>query len=61
MLAGGMVIAAPSMVPEAAASGALFVSAENAEKINLFFFIIYFYFLIYILFTSGKRIESRML
>jgi hypothetical protein len=26
MLAGGMVIAAPSMVPEAAAAGALYVS-----------------------------------
>jgi hypothetical protein len=30
MLAGGMVIAAPSMVPEAAAAGSLYVSAENA-------------------------------
>ena len=30
MLAGGMVIAAPSMVPEAAAAGQLYVSAENA-------------------------------
>ena len=31
MLAGGMTIAAPSMmVPEAAAAGALYVSAENA-------------------------------
>ena len=31
MLAGGMTIAAPSMmVPEAAATGSLFVSAENA-------------------------------
>ena len=30
MLAGGMVIAAPSMVPTAAAAGALYVSAENA-------------------------------
>jgi hypothetical protein len=27
MLAGGMVIAAPSMVPEAAAAGSLYVSA----------------------------------
>jgi hypothetical protein len=36
MLAGGMVIAAPSMVPEAAASGALFVSAENATFGNTF-------------------------
>jgi hypothetical protein len=36
MLAGGMVIAAPSMVPEAAASGALFVSAENAQFGNTF-------------------------
>jgi hypothetical protein len=36
MLAGGMVIAAPSMVPEAAASGALFVSAENAMFGNTF-------------------------
>jgi hypothetical protein len=31
MLAGGMVIGAPSMVPEAAAAGSLFVSAENAN------------------------------
>ena len=31
MLAGGMVIAAPSMVPEAAAAGQLYVSAENAQ------------------------------
>jgi hypothetical protein len=30
MLAGGMVIAAPSMVPDAAAAGSLYVSAENA-------------------------------
>jgi hypothetical protein len=30
MLAGGMVIAAPSMVPEAAAAGSLYDSAENA-------------------------------
>jgi hypothetical protein len=29
MLAGGMVIAAPSMVPEAAAAGQLYVSAET--------------------------------
>jgi hypothetical protein len=29
-----MVIAAPSMVPEAAAAGALYVSAENAEYNN---------------------------
>jgi hypothetical protein len=36
MLAGGMVIAAPSMVPEAAAAGALYVSAENAQFDNLF-------------------------
>jgi len=36
MLAGGMVIAAPSMVPEAAAAGALFVSAENADFNNTF-------------------------
>jgi hypothetical protein len=36
MLAGGMVIAAPSMVPEAAAAGALYVSAENAQFGNLF-------------------------
>jgi hypothetical protein len=36
MLAGGMVIAAPSMVPEAAAAGALYVSAENAMFNNLF-------------------------
>jgi len=36
MLAGGMVIAAPAMVPEAAAAGALYVSAENAQFDNLF-------------------------
>jgi hypothetical protein len=36
MLAGGMVIAAPSMVPEAAAAGALYVSAENALFGNTF-------------------------
>jgi len=36
MLAGGMVIAAPSMVPEAAAAGALYVSAENAQFGNTF-------------------------
>ena len=36
MLAGGMVIAAPSMVPEAAAAGALYVSAENAAFNNTF-------------------------
>jgi hypothetical protein len=36
MLAGGMVIAAPSMVPEAAAAGALYVSAENAMFDNTF-------------------------
>jgi hypothetical protein len=36
MLAGGMVIAAPSMVPEAAAAGLLFVSAENADFENTF-------------------------
>jgi hypothetical protein len=35
MLAGGMVIGAPSMVPEAAAAGALYVSAENAQCDNL--------------------------
>ncbi len=35
MLAGGMVIAAPSMVPEAAAAGQLYVSAENATFGNL--------------------------
>jgi hypothetical protein len=36
MLAGGMVIAAPSMVPEAAAAGSLYVSAENAMFENTF-------------------------
>ena len=36
MLAGGMVIAAPGMVPEAAAAGQLYVSAENAQFGNLF-------------------------
>jgi hypothetical protein len=36
MLAGGMVIAAPSMVPEAAAAGQLYVSVENAQFGNLF-------------------------
>jgi len=36
MLAGGMVIAAPSMVPEAAATGSLYVSAENAMYGNTF-------------------------
>ena len=36
MLAGGMVIAAPSMVPEAAAAGQLYVSAENALFDNHF-------------------------
>jgi hypothetical protein len=36
MLAGGMVIAAPSMVPEAAAAGSLYVSAENAMFDNKF-------------------------
>lgn len=36
MLAGGMVIAAPSMVPEAAAAGSLYVSAENAMFGNTF-------------------------
>jgi len=35
MLAGGMVVAAPSMVPTAAAAGALYVSAENAQFDNL--------------------------
>jgi hypothetical protein len=35
MLAGGMVIAAPSMVPEAAAAGALYVSAENAQIVEV--------------------------
>jgi hypothetical protein len=36
LLAGGMVIAAPSMVPVGAAAGALYVSAENAMFTNLF-------------------------
>ena len=37
MLAGGMTIAAPSMmVPEAQAAGALYVSAENAMFNNSF-------------------------
>jgi hypothetical protein len=36
MLAGGMVIAAPSLVPEAAAAGQLFVSAENANFNNYY-------------------------
>jgi hypothetical protein len=36
MLAGGMVIAAPSMVPEAMAAGQLYVSAENALFGNTF-------------------------
>ena len=37
MLAGGMTIAAPSMmVPEAQAAGALYVSAENAMFDNTF-------------------------
>ena len=36
MLAGGMAVAAPSMVPTAAAAGALYVSAENAQIDNLF-------------------------
>ena len=36
MLAGGMTIAAPSMMPQAAAAGALYVSAENAEYNNSF-------------------------
>ena len=37
MLAGGMTIAAPSMmVPEAQAAGALYVSAENAMYNNVF-------------------------
>ena len=36
MLAGGMVIGAPSLVPEAAAAGQLYVSAENATFGNLF-------------------------
>jgi len=36
MLAGGMTIAAPSMMPQAAAAGALYVSAENAMFENHF-------------------------
>jgi hypothetical protein len=36
MLAGGMTIAAPSMMPQAAAAGALYVSAENALFNNTF-------------------------
>jgi len=36
MLAGGMTIAAPSMMPQAAAAGSLYVSAENAEYGNQF-------------------------
>ena len=36
MLAGGMVIGAPSLVPEAAAAGQLYVSAENAMFENHF-------------------------
>jgi len=36
MLAGGMAAAVPSMVPEAAAAGQLFVSAENANFDNYF-------------------------
>jgi len=36
MLAGGMVVAAPSMVPTAAAAGSLYVSAENAQFGNTF-------------------------
>jgi hypothetical protein len=36
MLAGGMVIAAPAMVPEAAAAGQLYVSAESAAFGNHF-------------------------
>ena len=36
MLAGGMAAAVPSMVPEAAAAGQLFVSAENANFNNYF-------------------------
>ena len=31
MLAGGMVIGVPSMVPQAAAAGQLYVSEENAQ------------------------------
>jgi hypothetical protein len=36
MLAGGMTIAAPSMMPQAAATGSLYVSAENAMFGNTF-------------------------
>jgi hypothetical protein len=36
MLAGGMTIAAPSMLPQAAAAGQLYVSAENAQFGNFF-------------------------
>ena len=36
MLAGGMTIAAPSMMPQAAAAGALYVSAENPLFDNTF-------------------------
>ena len=36
MLAGGMTIAAPSMMPQAAAAGQLYVSAENAMFNNYF-------------------------
>ncbi|MAR14117.1 MAG: hypothetical protein CL717_00050, partial [Chloroflexi bacterium] len=36
MLAGGMTIAAPSMLPQAAAAGQLYVSAENALFGNTF-------------------------
>ena len=36
MLAGGMTIAAPSMMPQAAAAGQLYVSAENATFGNVF-------------------------
>ena len=36
MLAGGMTIAAPSMMPQAQAAGALYVSAENAMFGNTF-------------------------
>jgi hypothetical protein len=36
MLAGGMTIAAPSMMPQAAAAGALYVSADNAMFDNTF-------------------------
>ena len=36
MLAGGMTIAAPSMMPQAHAAGNLYVSAENAQFDNTF-------------------------